>query len=889
MAINIAPGSRESAAIAGNLNLNEKRALIHLDERDGLARDAEAVRIGVPLPAGWISDPAEVIVTDAQGVPVPYQAAPLALWGDRSVRWLLVDALARASPEARTSLSLRLRAGMPNAEQRQVPTLRVVSNEDAIEIDTGPLRVVLEKGRGLISTVHLGGVDALQQPGTRIRVLDAAGSSQDILVERLIIEEQGPLRACVVAEGGFRGGVLPLRFRARAVFIAGSAAVRIELVVRNPRAARHPGGLWDLGDSGSCLIKDLTLCVYPAVSVHALRWYAESPEQERENASEPWSIYQDSSGGEQWQSPNHIDARSQLTVRFRGYRVTSGTDTVVQEGHRAAPVIAAIGPQTWVAAAIQGFWQNFPKSLRWHDGVLEIGLFPGETRGGFELQGGEQKRHTVLLEFGTLPNSPTLAQLQRPLHVSVDPAWVELSGAVTWLSAQSREDDATHAAYVGQIIEGAHSFYAKREIIDEYGWRNFGDLYADHEAVHHRGAQPFISHYNNQYDFVYGAFVHFMRSGDGRWRELMEDAARHHIDIDIYHTQADKPAFNGGLFWHTDHYKPAGKCTHRTYGRGNADSWGYGGGPSNEHNYTSGLLHYFYLTGDQEAAASVRELAEWVLAMDDGARTVFGLIDAGATGGASKTLEPSYHHPGRGAGNSINALLDAYALTRERPYLAKAEEILQRCIHPADDIDALGLDDPEHRWSYLVFLQILGKYLVRKQEIGETDYAFHYARASLLHYGAWVADNEVPFKDVLHKVELPTETWAAHDIRKCHVQHLAAAYATGAQRERFSERATFFFERCLADLMSFPTALFTRPLVILCVYGSVHDYFRKQSNPAGDFGLHNHDFGAPARFQPQLARLKPTLILRVRIVSREISRVLSDKLNVLCARLRPKE
>src|SRR6185369_7874787 len=118
----------------------------------------------------------------------------------------------------------------------------------------------------------------------------------------------------------------------------------------------------------------------------------------------------------------------------------------------------------------------------------------------------------------------------------------------------------------------------------------------------------------------------------------------------------------------------------------------------------------------------------------DGTLTFWGLLDPGPTGLATATVEPTNQIVGRGAGNSINALLDAYSASSRREYLGKAEEFVQRCIHPQDDIAALGLLEPEHRWSYLVFLQVLAKYLDLKRELGETDYAFHYARDSLLHY-----------------------------------------------------------------------------------------------------------------------------------------------------------
>jgi YetA-like protein len=862
---------------------------IHLEDRDRLHRQAETIRVGVPLPPGRVYDLAELVVTNAAGVLIPHQFEALAFWADRSIKWLLVNALARVSAQERTQVFVRARAHLHNCEPRTLPLLQLSRNNDVIEIDTGVCQFTIRPQHGgPVSAVRVGGFEALQGVGSLIRLMPLVGSVHELDVERFVVEEQGPFRVTILAEGGFRGAsALPLRFKMRTVFTAGTAILRIDLQIRNTGASMHPGGLWDLGDPGSCLFKDLTLACFPRSLAGELTWHVESPGDERTQRMDRWAVYQDSSGGEQWQSPNHIDRHSQPTVSFCGYRVTGGPkDALLAEGKRATPVVTVAGEGIWVAAAVQGFWENFPKALRWENSTLEVGVFPREARGGFELQGGEQKRHTVLLDFGTTASQPCLAQLQRPLELWIEPAWVEATGAITWFSARAPDDDPTQARYVEQIIEGSRSFCARRELIDEYGWRNFGDLYADHEAVHHRGPKPFISHYNNQYDFVYGAFLNFMRTGDGRWRRLMEDAVRHHIDIDIYHTEQDRAAFNGGLFWHTDHYKPAATSTHRTYSRSNAGSRAYGGGPSNEHNYTSGLLHYYYLSGDREAAASVRELADWVFGLDDGARTVFGLIDANATGGASKTVESSYHHAGRGSGNSINALLDAYTVSRERRYLEKAQEILQRCIHPADEIGALKLDDPEHRWSYLVFLQVIGKFLEKKREIGEIDYTFHYARASLLHYAAWMAENEVPFKDVLHKVELPTETWPAHDIRKCHVLNVAAGYATGAQREPLRERAKFFFERCLGDLMSFPTANLTRPLVILSVYGSIQDYFRKHVESSAEFSVHNHDFGAPNVFIPQRARLKSTIGSRVRVLSVELSRILADKLYAVKLRLR---
>jgi hypothetical protein len=194
-------------------------------------------------------------------------------------------------------------------------------------------------------------------------------------------------------------------------------------------------------------------------------------------------------------------------------------------------------------------------------------LFPKEQGQPFELQGGEQKRHTIFLDFGTNGTETQIQNFLHPLEVFASPKWMEKSGAISYFSAPDTHDHQHYQEYIRHIIEGDHSFANKREHIDEYGWRNYGDTYADHEAVNHTGPEPFISHYNNQYDFLYGACIHFLRSGDRRWWKLAAPAARHMIDIDLYRTNQDKAAYNGGLFWHSDHYLQAKTVTHRAYSK----------------------------------------------------------------------------------------------------------------------------------------------------------------------------------------------------------------------------------------------------------------------------------------------------------------------------------
>jgi hypothetical protein len=145
---------------------------------------------------------------------------------------------------------------------------------------------------------------------------------------------------------------------------------------------------------------------------------------------------------------------------------------------------------------------------------------------------------------------------------------------------------------------------------------------------------------------------------------------------------------------------------------------------------------------------------------------------------------------------------------------------------------------------------------------------------SLLHYAAWMLDSEVPYKDILYKVEIPTETWPAQDIRKCHVLYLASKYADPAMRVALKKRAAMFFERCIRDLLGFDTAYLTRPQVLLCVYGYVHSSFQRGVDPPVPDAIHGYEFGEPRVFRPQRDRLTIELKRKWRLASTEVGRML---------------
>src|SRR6185295_5172744 len=143
---------------------------IHLEEPDGLRREAEPVRMGVPLPAGRVHDPRELVLTDAAGEPIPHQFAALAFWADKSVKWLLMDALVRLAPRERTRMFIRV-ASEIQASRVTAPVLNIAADEDVITIDTGAGQFTVERrGAGPITGARVAGQEMLQRDGSRIRL-----------------------------------------------------------------------------------------------------------------------------------------------------------------------------------------------------------------------------------------------------------------------------------------------------------------------------------------------------------------------------------------------------------------------------------------------------------------------------------------------------------------------------------------------------------------------------------------------------------------------------------------------------------------------------------------------------------------------------------------------
>ena len=200
----------------------------------------------------------------------------------------------------------------------------------------------------------------------------------------------------------------------------------------------------------------------------------------------PFELYQDSSGGDNWKSHNHLNRHHVVPLTFRGYRLRQGG--AEQSGLRATPVVVLTRGTRTLAVAMEHFWQNFPKAVEATADSLTLRLFPRQYADVHELQGGEQKTHEFTVAFGpdAIADEP-LAWARRPAEVTPRRSGTVRPASLPYLTPRADDPHSDYLRLVDAAIEGDDTFERKREVIDEYGWRHFGDIYGDHEAVFHKG------------------------------------------------------------------------------------------------------------------------------------------------------------------------------------------------------------------------------------------------------------------------------------------------------------------------------------------------------------------------------------------------------------------
>ena len=815
----------------------QRLTTISFGEINGIARSNEPVRLGMPLPQGQIRHGSQIEISDDQENLLPLQTKVLAHWPDHSVQWLLLDMLISVGAGAQREFAVWSRPPAVATSSEAATPLPEISSS-SLQLNSSQLILQASSAAyAFFDSVTIVHSQRHQQFLSQLVAVDADGRSYVAVIERMNVEAHGAVLSIIAAHGRMVavGAGCDWRFTSRWYYWHHLDLLRLDFSIHNGNAALHPENLWDLGDPGSVLFRELSLQVtMPGLSTAQAKTI--SGDRFMPVPGKQWQVLQQSSGGANWRSSNHIAAAGQ------NYRCLPGASLeiagVKSALARACPRLAVASEVLTMTVALKEFWQNFPKLLQLEGEQLTIGFFPRQHQEIYELQGGERKTHSVFFHFTTTATPADLDWIDTPLVGVLSAEWYARTRVYPCLPLPGATDHRRYFDIVANAISGNNTFAVRREIIDEYGWRHYGELYADHESAYNEADKPFNSHYNNQYDVIASAFLHFWYSGNPKWQRLGDELARHVRDIDIYHCGKDRYEFNGGMFWHTNHYLDAETATHRCFSCRHpaAASGNYGGGPSPQNAYIQGLIWHYYLSGDELSRQAVltvlanikslvagpaRRSQRWHSWLKQQVKRWLRVLkkSPGAYG--------LFEGPGRESGNALLALVQGFVFSGERDYLFQAQRLIYRCVSPDDDLARRQLGDVENRWMYVMFLQALAEYLRVKQLYHQQDAAYHYAQATLLHYADWMLTNEKAYLSNPAALEYPNETWAAQELRKSLVFCYAAEHTDDqSRRDAYQHHAGHYYRQCFTDLEPFADRVYlTRPLAILLACGLPCHYF----------------------------------------------------------------
>ena len=166
----------------------------------GVDRPRYPVTMGVPFPQGVLNSVSNLRV-EADGEALPLQARPLAVWPDDSVKWVLLDFQRDLAYAADNRCRLYYGEGV-QAEPKPETAVTVNETNDSVEVNTGPLQFAVgSEGLLPLRWVHLNGKTVLPDGGIGCRLQVDGKSYLALSTQAPVVEEPGPLRVVIRAEG----------------------------------------------------------------------------------------------------------------------------------------------------------------------------------------------------------------------------------------------------------------------------------------------------------------------------------------------------------------------------------------------------------------------------------------------------------------------------------------------------------------------------------------------------------------------------------------------------------------------------------------------------------------------------------------------------------------
>ncbi|MFN0196954.1 MAG: hypothetical protein ACKVT0_09415 [Planctomycetaceae bacterium] len=679
-------------------------------EPSGISRTSWPVTSGIPLSQGTVFETTHLALFDAEGVSVPLQTTILSRWKDGSAKWVLLDFQTDLKPSEEKPFMLRVGSDVASPPIDNAISIR--SDDQSVTLDTGPMQLKLShKHFRLLDAVWIDGnhdrrfsdeeriTSSSPSAGIELTGTDGTVYRSDVSPVEITVEDAGPLRASLRIEGRHQAGERSLfRYIIRLHAYRGQPFVKLHYTFIND----HPTDLMSQIESIELVVPHLQ----PDAARHLL------------------------SG----QSFNLSPAKS--AQLFQKDDLTHTINGEERAGH-ALGWAAFAGEQGGFALGMREFWQNWPKGIEITGDALRFGVCPDFSPGTYDghplvedcklyyylhdgqysFKVGVSRTHELTACFFTdPPDAGRLTEFFEATEKSLLAKFTTEYLAAT--NAKGALPKADHQKYFGfdAWMDQFFDYHLQdRDRVREYGMLNFGDWYNTN----------WDSWGNLEYDTSRIWFTHYLRSGDRRYFDRAEQAARHSLDVDVLHATnpavqeypgsidmrvgqiwAHSVGHTGGYYsrWVKDHYE--NEAPLKQVGAPQVGFWDLG------HVWIGGVFDYYLLPGGRRALDVGVQAADAMAAM----------------------CPTKYTDHIRWIGWPMHLLLNAYDVTGDQKYL-----------------DALHLEwkilkenlDPDKGWVVMLAYGHCGRENESERCRGNNMYMLGFTLTALARYHRITEDPEV--------------------------------------------------------------------------------------------------------------------------------------------------
>ncbi len=698
---------------------NSNKIQIKLAGKHGVPYGSESLTFGIPFAEGGLPSTEGIRVTGPDGRQLPVQTDCLTTWTKerRHVKWLLLDLQKedQLSPDA--VLTIEYPAESDAVNERTGSQIRTSESKDMLTVDTGTLRIDfrrtfdvwrLPNRPAVIAGCRLktddGWRDVLRGDGPVLYMKDSHGIRYDSLssgfAPKVILEESGPLRACVLLKGFLASaeGVRFCPYQLRIHLYAGKSDIRIfhtfvfdqdpHCVELSAVGIDIPLALGDAlraaigSDSGGAhWCKNWrTLAILQSDDEHYSVWRDGEPFGTGKRMPGWVSLCGTEASAtvtvrDGWQeypkgfmlSENGIDVQiwpescgralafstpfEEPAVRFTGREETSATRRedefrkILAENPTAPLHLKSLDINSLEEA------RSVEEMIEKHAAGRTMSYNDTGTSNGV----GAAKTTEIVVRLSPEPIDDVEAQaffetVQEPLRASVDPEYLCATGAVAHFyhagDSRFRQPDADLDDYFEPIV------IDPVERCKLYGMMRFGNMVGVHSSavgwvyLLYKDSEPskalrYVGPYNNEAaDQIMGVWGQFLRTGNPLHLRFAERYSRAVADVSFVHAYPGHSERVGLMHYH------------------NAHQWSGAYSPS--HSILSGILTDYYMTGNRRLLDVAKEAADRIVQTQEPA----GIL----------SCRHGYLH--REFTGPLSILLDVYQTTWEEKYGILGEKSL---------------------------------------------------------------------------------------------------------------------------------------------------------------------------------------------------------------------